>query len=145
MITYRSDLFAKAGVKGLPKSLSQFQSDLIKVGAKEKKVKGFAPLYVGGEDWYTALGFVFDYNGSIAKYEHGKWVGTLDSTNSIKGLTAFQQFFDATQPKSSITAERHHPDSLHGVRTGQDRRELRSRLVQLLHRQELHEGHASSS
>jgi N,N'-diacetylchitobiose transport system substrate-binding protein len=104
VITYRSDLFAKAGVKALPKSLAQFQADLTKIGAKEKKVKGFAPLYVGGEDWYTALGFVFDYNGSIAKYEHGKWVGTLDSPNSIKGLTAFQQFFDATQPKSSITA-----------------------------------------
>lgn len=104
VITYRSDLFAKAGVKALPKTLSQFQSDLVKVGTKEKKVKAFAPLYVGGEDWYTALGFVFDYNGSIAKYEHGKWVGTLDSANSIKGLTAFQQFFDATQPKSSITA-----------------------------------------
>src|ERR1700734_3947117 len=31
VITYRSDLFAKAGVKALPKSLSQFQSDLTKV------------------------------------------------------------------------------------------------------------------
>ena len=104
VITYRSDLFAKAGVKGLPKSLSQFQSDLTKVAAKEKKVKGFAPLYVGGEDWYTALGFVFDYNGSIAKYVHGKWIGTLNTPNSMKGLTAFKAFFDATQPKSSITA-----------------------------------------
>jgi N,N'-diacetylchitobiose transport system substrate-binding protein len=104
VITYRPDLFTAAGVKGLPKSLAQFQTDLTKVGAKEKKVKGFSPLYVGGEDWYTALGFVFDYNGSIAKYNGHKWVGTLDSANSVKGLTAFQQFFDATQPKSSITA-----------------------------------------
>jgi len=104
VITYRSDLFAKAGIKGLPTSLSQFQTDLTKVGAKEKRVKGFSPLYVGGEDWYTALGFVFDYGGSIAKYVHGKWIGTLNSPNSIKGLTAFQQFFYATQPKSSITA-----------------------------------------
>ena len=104
VITYRSDLFAKAGVKGLPKSLTQFQTDLTKVAAKEKTVKGFAPLYVGGEDWYTALGFVFDYNGSIAKYVHGKWVGTLNSKNSVAGLTAFKAFFAATQPKSSITA-----------------------------------------
>ena len=104
VITYRSDLFAKAGIKSLPKTTAQFQADLTKVAAKEKKNKGFAPLYVGGEDWYTALGFVFDYNGSIAKYVHGKWIGTLNTPNSIKGLTAFKAFFDATQPKSSITA-----------------------------------------
>jgi N,N'-diacetylchitobiose transport system substrate-binding protein len=109
VITYRPDLFKKAGVKGLPKSLSQLESDLTKVGAKEKNVKGFAPLYVGGEDWYTALGFVFDYGGSIATYEHGKWIGTLDSKKSIEGLTAFQQFFDATQPKSSATLDGTNP------------------------------------
>jgi N,N'-diacetylchitobiose transport system substrate-binding protein len=105
VITYRSDLFRKAHIKRIPKSLAQFEADLVKVGKMEKKNRGFAPLYVGGEDWYTALGFVFDYGGSIAKYEKGKWVGTLDSKNSIKGLTAFQQFFDATQPKSSATLD----------------------------------------
>jgi len=109
VITYRPDLFKKAGVKGLPKSLSQLESDLTKVGTKEKNVKGFSPLYVGGEDWYTALGFVFDYGGSIATYHGGKWVGTLDSKKSIEGLTAFQQFFDATQPKSSATLDGTNP------------------------------------
>jgi N,N'-diacetylchitobiose transport system substrate-binding protein len=105
VITYRPDLFRKAHIKGLPKSLAQFQADLVKVGQAEKHVKGFGPLYVGGEDWYTALGFVFDYGGSIAKYSHGRWVGTLDSKHSIAGLTAFKSFFDATQPKSSATLD----------------------------------------
>jgi N,N'-diacetylchitobiose transport system substrate-binding protein len=109
VITYRSDLFAKAGIKTVPKSLAQFQADLVKVGKMEKHVKGFAPLYVGGEDWYTALGFVFDYNGSIATYKHGKWIGTLDSKNSIKGLTRFKQFFDATQPKSTANLDGSNP------------------------------------
>ena len=104
VITYRADLFHKAGIRRLPKTLAQFQADLVKVGAKEKGVKGFAPLYVGGEDWYTALGWVFDYGGSIAKESHGVWKGTLDSKNSIRGLTAFQQFFDATQSKSTAPA-----------------------------------------
>jgi N,N'-diacetylchitobiose transport system substrate-binding protein len=105
VITYRADLFAKAGIHKVPKSLAQFESDLVKVGKREKKVKGFAPLYVGGEDWYTALGFVFDYGGSIAKYNNGRWTGTLDSKNSIAGLTAFKNFFDATQPKSSASLD----------------------------------------
>jgi N,N'-diacetylchitobiose transport system substrate-binding protein len=101
VITYRADLFAKAGIHKVPRSLAQFEADLVKVGNKEKGVKGFAPLYVGGEDWYTALGWVFDYGGSIATQKNGAWHGTLDSKKSIAGLTAFKQFFDATQPKSS--------------------------------------------
>jgi N,N'-diacetylchitobiose transport system substrate-binding protein len=105
VITYRPDLFRKAHIKGLPKTLGQFQADLTKVGRVEKHVKGFAPLYVGGEDWYTALAFVFDYGGSIAVQRHGKWVGTLDSKKSIAGLTVFKNFFDATQPKSSSTLD----------------------------------------
>jgi N,N'-diacetylchitobiose transport system substrate-binding protein len=109
VITYRSDLFKKAGFKKSPRSLSQFQSQLVKVGNMEKKVKGFSPLYVGGEDWYTALSFVFDYGGSIAKFSHGKWHGTLNSKASVKGLTAFKRFFDATQSRSTATLDGSNP------------------------------------
>jgi N,N'-diacetylchitobiose transport system substrate-binding protein len=109
VITYRSDLFAKAHVKKAPKSLAQFQADLVKIGKMQKKVKGFAPLYVGGEDWYTALSFVFDYGGSIAQFSHGKWHGTLNSAASLKGLTAFKKFFDATQSRSTATLDGSNP------------------------------------
>lgn len=109
VITYRSDLFKQAGVKTAPKSLSQLQADLVKIGQMEGSVKGFSPLYVGGEDWYTALSFVFDYGGSIAKLSGGKWTGTLDSKPSIRGLTAFQKFFDATQSKSTATLDGTNP------------------------------------
>jgi N,N'-diacetylchitobiose transport system substrate-binding protein len=105
VITYRTDLFKKAGFKKPPKSLSQFQSQLVKVGKIQKHVKGFAPLYVGGQDWFTALSFVFDYNGSIAKRVHGKWVGTLASKKSLAGLNRFKAFFKATQPRSSATLD----------------------------------------
>jgi N,N'-diacetylchitobiose transport system substrate-binding protein len=109
VITYRSDLFKKAGIKKPPTSLAQFQSELVKVGKMQKNVKGFAPLYVGGEDWYTALSFVFDYGGTIAKFSGGKWHGTLDSKASIKGLTAFKKFFKATQPRSTATLDGSNP------------------------------------
>jgi N,N'-diacetylchitobiose transport system substrate-binding protein len=105
VITYRSDLFKKAGFAKPPKSMAQFQSQLVKVGQMQKKVKGFSPLYVGGEDWYTALGFVFDYGGSIAKKSHGKWVGTLDSKKSLAGLKRFKAFFNATQSKRTATLD----------------------------------------
>jgi N,N'-diacetylchitobiose transport system substrate-binding protein len=109
VITYRSDLFRKAGVKKVPATTAQLQSALVKVGKMEKGVKGFAPLYVGGEDWYSALSFVFDYGGSIAKFSHGKWHGTLNSKASIKGLTAFKRFFRATQSKSTATLDGSNP------------------------------------
>ena len=109
VITYRTDLFKKAGFKKPPKSLAQFQSELVKVGKMQKHVKGFAPLYVGGEDWYSALSFVFDSGGSIAKFSHGKWHGTLASKQSIAGLKRFKAFFNATQSKSTATLDGSNP------------------------------------
>jgi N,N'-diacetylchitobiose transport system substrate-binding protein len=109
VITYRTDLFAKAGVKSPPTSLAEFTSDLVKVGKLNSKVKGFSPLYVGGEDWYTALSFVYDFGGSIATTHGGQWVGTLNSPRSIAGLTAFKNFFDATQSKSTATLDGTNP------------------------------------
>ncbi|HET8528863.1 MAG TPA: extracellular solute-binding protein [Gaiellaceae bacterium] len=109
VITYRSDLFKKAGITKAPRSLKEFTADLVKVGKMEKKVKGFAPLYVGGEDWYTALSFVFDYGGSIATTHGGKWIGTLNSKPSIAGLAAFKSFFKATQSRATATLDGTNP------------------------------------
>jgi N,N'-diacetylchitobiose transport system substrate-binding protein len=109
VITYRTDLFKKAGFKKPPTSLSQFQAQLVKVGKMNKRVKGFAPLYVGGQDWFTALSFVFDYGGSIAKKVNGKWVGTLASKKSLAGLKRFNAFFHATQSRSTATLDGSNP------------------------------------
>ena len=109
VITYRTDLLKKAGMKKAPTSLAQFVADLVKVGRMQAKVKGFSPLYVGGEDWYTALSFVYDYGGSIARTHAGKWIGNLDSKRSIAGLTAFKAFFAATQSKSTATLDGSNP------------------------------------
>ena len=108
VITYRSDLFKKAGYAKPPKSLAQFQAQLVKVGTMSK-LKGFSPMYVGGEDWYSALSFVFDYGGSIAKFSGGKWHGTLNTKRSIAGLTAFKRFFKATQSRSTATLDGSNP------------------------------------
>jgi N,N'-diacetylchitobiose transport system substrate-binding protein len=109
VITYRSDLFKKAGIAKSPTSLAEFQADLVKVGKLQRKVKGFAPLYAGGQDWYSALSFVYDFGGAIATTHGGKWVGSLNSAKSIAGLTAFRNFFLATQPKASATLDGTNP------------------------------------
>ena len=97
--TYRTDLFKKAGIKKLPATLAELTSDAKKLAAKNKG-KGFSPVYFGGEDWYVAMAFVYDFGGTIARTHSGKWVGALDSPQAIKGLTAYKNFFLASSHAS---------------------------------------------
>jgi N,N'-diacetylchitobiose transport system substrate-binding protein len=108
VITYRTDLLKKAGGK-VPGTLAQFEATFSKIGKQNAKLKGFSPVYVGGQDWYTALSFVFDYGGDIATQVSGKWKGTLASPKSIAGLTAFKKFFTMTQSKSTATLDGTNP------------------------------------
>jgi N,N'-diacetylchitobiose transport system substrate-binding protein len=106
VITYRSDLFKKAGISKLPATTAEYAADAKKLLAKNPK-KGFSPVYIAGTDWYVAMGFVFDYGGGIATQISGKWKGLLDSPKSIAGLTAYKNFFLATSRASKTTDETH--------------------------------------
>jgi N,N'-diacetylchitobiose transport system substrate-binding protein len=108
VVTYRTDLFKKAGIKGAPTSLAQFEADAGKL-AEVNSVKGFAPVYVAGTDWYSAMSFVYDYGGAIAHTHAGKWVGSLASKKSLAGLTAFKDFFLSSATKAAATLDEAHP------------------------------------
>jgi N,N'-diacetylchitobiose transport system substrate-binding protein len=107
--TYRTDLFKAAGIKSAPTSLAQLIADAKKIAAKQTANKGFSPIYFGGEDWYVAMAFVYDYGGTIARTHAGKWVGALDSPQAIKGLTAYKNFFLSTS-KASKTNDSTNPN-----------------------------------
>jgi N,N'-diacetylchitobiose transport system substrate-binding protein len=106
VVTYRTDLFKKAGITKLPNSLAAYTVDARKLGAKNSQ-KGFSPVYIAGTDWYFAMGFVFDYGGGIATQVSGKWKGLLSSPRSIAGLNAFKNFFNASSHASRTTDESH--------------------------------------
>jgi N,N'-diacetylchitobiose transport system substrate-binding protein len=108
VVTYRTDVYSKAGISKLPTSLAQFTSDAKKLAAKNASVKGFSPVYIAGTDWYFAMSFVYDFGGSIAKTSKGKWQGNLASPASIAGLTAYKNFF-TTVSKASKTSDENHP------------------------------------
>ncbi len=108
VVTYRTDVFNKAGIKKLPTSLAQFTADTSKLAAANKGVKGFSPVYFAGTDWYFAMSFVYDYGGSIARTHAGQWFGNLDSPQSVAGLTAWKNFFTAAS-KASKTSDEAHP------------------------------------
>jgi N,N'-diacetylchitobiose transport system substrate-binding protein len=106
VVTYRTDLFKKAGINKLPSTTAQYVVDAKRLLAKNPQ-KGFSPVYIAGTDWYVAMGFVFDYGGGIATQVSGTWKGLLSSPRSIAGLTAYKNFFLATSKASKTTDETH--------------------------------------
>ena len=95
VVTYRTDLFKKANIK-VPKTLAQYTLAAKKLGTMDKD-KSFSPVYVAGTDWYVAMGFVYDFGGSIAKQAGKRWSGQLATPASIAGLTAYKNFFLASR------------------------------------------------
>jgi N,N'-diacetylchitobiose transport system substrate-binding protein len=108
VVTYRTDLFKKAGISKLPATTAQYAADAQKLLAKNPK-KGFSPVYLAGTDWYFAMSFVFDYGGGIATQVSGKWKGLLATPKSLAGLAAYKAFFLATSRASKTTDEAHPP------------------------------------
>ena len=108
VVTYRTDLWNKAGIKKLPSSLGQFTADAKILAAKNSSVKGFSPVYAAGTDWYFAMSFVYDYGGSIARTHAGKWIGNLNSKASIAGLTAWRNFMKVAS-RAPATSDEAHP------------------------------------
>src|SRR4051812_45350267 len=104
VVTYRTDLFKQAGISKAPTSLAEYTADARKL-AKKNSSKAFSPVYIAGQDWYVAMGFVYDYGGKIAGTYKGKWVGTLDSPAAMQGLAAFKRFFLASSRASKSTIE----------------------------------------
>jgi N,N'-diacetylchitobiose transport system substrate-binding protein len=107
VVIYRKDMFKKAGIATPPTSLAQLLADGKKLIASQGEDKTFSAFYVAGQDWYSALAYVYDYGGSIAKSSGGTWTGTLSSPASIKGLTAFKNTFLALSRASKSTDEAH--------------------------------------
>ncbi len=107
VVTYRTDQFKQAGIRGVPTSLAGFRADAARLNKKFGK-KGYSPVYIAGTDWYVAMSFVYDYGGKIATQVSGKWKGALESNQSIAGLTAFKNFY-AVASKASKTTDESHP------------------------------------
>jgi N,N'-diacetylchitobiose transport system substrate-binding protein len=105
IVIYNTDLFKQAGITTLPTSLAQFVADGKKLTAANSSDSTFSPFYVAGKDWYSALAFVYDYGGQIAKQQDGKWVGTLNTPQAVAGLNAFKNTFLALSKASKTTDE----------------------------------------
>ena len=131
VVTYRTDLFKPVNAK-IPTSVAEFTVLARKLGAKNTE-KTFSPVYIAGTDWYFAMSFVYDYGGTIAVTNKGKWIGTLDRPKALAGLAAFKRFYDASS-RASKTTDEVRPQSLRRLCPGQRRFDSGAGLVQLLRR-----------
>jgi N,N'-diacetylchitobiose transport system substrate-binding protein len=108
VVIYRTDMFKEAGLKAPPKTLNEFVTAGKKLDARYgEDNKRFSPFYVAGQDWYTALAYVYDRGGSIARLQNGQWRGTLDEPRAVAGLTAFKNLYLALSKASKSTDEAH--------------------------------------
>lgn len=103
-IFYSKKAFKDAGIE-VPTTLADFNAAAAKLKAEgDSKYSGF---WLPGQDWRNGISWIFANGGDIAKQEDGKWVATLSSPESIKGLTELQGLYEktTTAPKDGKDAE----------------------------------------
>ena len=105
IVIYNKAMFKQAGITTTPTTLGQFAVDGKKLMAANSSDKTFSAFYVAGQDWYSALAFVYDFGGQIAAQSGGKWAGTLDKPRALAGLNAFKNTFLALSRASKSTDE----------------------------------------
>nr|WP_190171789.1 extracellular solute-binding protein [Streptomyces mirabilis] len=87
VVIYRTDLFKEAGIDATAiKTRDQW------IAATKKLNTGSTQgIYLPGQNWYTLAGFVWDEGGDLATESGGKWKGTLDSPEAIRGLEFYEK------------------------------------------------------
>src|SRR5438874_2399295 len=111
-VIYRKDQYKQAGIKGTPKTLAQFMADGRKLMKKFGKDGGYSAVYLPGKYWYAAMSFVYDFGGQIAVRKGGKWKGTLNSPQALRGLTRVQAVYKGLSRASKTGDEANPQQSL---------------------------------
>lgn len=90
---YRKDVYQTAGAT-VPTTLDQFNTTVADITAKNpKNISNFSGFFLGGQDWRDGISWIFANGGDIAQKKDGKWVGTLESADSLKGLQQLQDLY----------------------------------------------------
>ena len=132
VVTYRTDLFKKAGANKPPTSLAAYTA-LAKKLAAQNSGKGFSPVYIAGQDWYVGLGFVYDYGGQIAKVYRGKWQAHARLAEGDRRADGVQEVL-RRRVKGQQVDDRDEAVAVRGLRTGSGGLGDRLVVVQLLRR-----------
>jgi N,N'-diacetylchitobiose transport system substrate-binding protein len=87
VVIYRTDLFKKAGIDAAAiKTRDQWIA-----ATKKLNTGGTQGIYLPGQSWYSLAGFVWDEGGDLATQSGGKWKGTLDTPEAIRGMEFYEK------------------------------------------------------
>ena len=93
-VFYRKDLFAKAGIDGVPATMDEFVTAAGKLKADSGKAD-FSGYWLPGKDWRDGAALLWDAGGDFAAPDGDGWKATLSTPESIEGLQAFQDLYAA--------------------------------------------------
>ncbi len=119
VVVYNKQMFAQAGIKQAPNSLSQLAADGAKLKATFASVKNFSPLYLPGEYWYAGIPLLWANGGQIATQSGGKWTGDLTSKGSLAGLLEWQKLQNTLSIPASRDVNTNAPDQDNVMADGQ--------------------------
>lgn len=94
IVVYKKSDFEKADVS-VPTSLAELETVAGKLQESNKDNSKYSAFYFPGKYWYGAVPFVWTHGGDIATQDDaGTWTGTLNSTESVAGLTQLKGLVD---------------------------------------------------
>ncbi|MFE0103380.1 extracellular solute-binding protein [Streptomyces sp. NPDC059009] len=90
VVIYRTDLFEKAGVDAKAiKTRKQWITATEKLN--EGGSDGVQGIYLPGQLWYALAGFIWDEGGDLATESGGRWKGTLDTPEALRGMEFYKE------------------------------------------------------
>jgi N,N'-diacetylchitobiose transport system substrate-binding protein len=94
IVVYKKSDFEKAKVQ-VPTTLAELDTVAGKLQEANKSNSKYSAFYFPGKYWYGAVPFVWTNGGDIATQDDaGTWTGTLNSAESVKGLTQLKDLVD---------------------------------------------------
>ncbi|NMX04077.1 extracellular solute-binding protein [Mobiluncus mulieris] len=92
-VFYRKDLLEKAGLQ-VPSTIDELRDTVIKLQAANPEGKdGFAGMYLAAVDPHGVESYLFASGFDYAKLEGNKWVGKVNTPESLSALKSLQDIF----------------------------------------------------
>lgn len=103
-VIYNKRIWAKAGIKGTPKTRAEFFDDLAKI----KHRTDAEPLYLPGQNWYFFDGLLIGEKADLVRKRGGKWVSDLSDPRvgrAMKTYAKYASFSTAPKDKDEATPQ----------------------------------------
>lgn len=110
-VLYNKKIWSAAGITGTPKTYAELEQDLNAIKANNS-ASDFSPFYLCGQDWYSALQWVWASGGGVAKQHGNHWQGVLSNAASIQGLNEWKAFQNKYSNAASRTLNTDNPDQI---------------------------------